>query len=228
MKKVISVSLIVALLFAFTACSSKEYKDIPVTDENGQTVTDENGDVVTERIKADKDSEDEQESSDTSTGTTAAGGQSDSDSQNSSNNSGSSGSGSGSTAGNSGSGTTQVNNNKETTTANTTTAKPKKRDIDVSVVLPFYNNEETKLTVYYMVDGDKKYTKLETRDVELKDYKFGKEEKFVIENVKGKVTVKVEFEGITITNDTEEVAANEDSVKIKPVTGIEIMEGGWD
>ena len=32
MKKVISVSLIVALLFAFTACSSKEYKDIPVTD----------------------------------------------------------------------------------------------------------------------------------------------------------------------------------------------------
>ena len=83
MKKVISVSLIAALLFAFTACSSKEYKDIPVTDENGQTVTDENGDVVTERIKADKDSEDEQESSDTSTGTTAAGGQSDSDSQNS-------------------------------------------------------------------------------------------------------------------------------------------------
>lgn len=226
MKKVISVSLIVALLFAFTACSSKEYKDIPVTDENGQTVTDENGDVVTERIKADKDSEDEQESSDTSTGTTAAGGQSDSDSQNSSNNSGSSGSGSGTTAGNSGSGTTQVNNNKETTTSNTTTAKPKKRDIDVTVVLPFYNKDETKLTVYYMVDGDKKYTKLETRDVVLD--KYGKKEDFKIENVKGKVTVKVEFEGITITNDTEEVAANEDSVKIKPVTGIEIMEGGWD
>lgn len=226
MKKVISVSLIVALLFAFTACSSKEYKDIPVTDENGQTVTDENGDVVTERIKADKDSEDEQESSDTSTGTTAAGGQSDSDSQNSSNNSGSNGSGSGTTAGNSGSGTTQVNNNKETTTANTTTAKPKKRDIDVTVVLPFYNKDETKLTVYYMVDGDKKYTKLETRDVVLD--KYGKKEDFKIENVKGKVTVKVEFEGITITNDTEEVAANEDSVKIKPVTGIEIMEGGWD
>lgn len=225
MKKVISVSLIVALLFAFTACSSKEYKDIPVTDENGQTVTDENGDVVTERIKADKE-EDEQDSSDTSTGTTAAGGQSDSDSQNSSNNSGSSGSGSGTTAGNSGSGTTQVNNNKETTTANTTTAKPKKRDIDVTVVLPFYNKDETKLTVYYMVDGDKKYTKLETRDVVLD--KYGKKEDFKIENVKGKVTVKVEFEGITITNDTEEVAANEDSVKIKPVTGIEIMEGGWD
>ncbi len=225
MKKVISVSLIVALLFAFTACSSKEYKDIPVTDENGQTVTDENGDVVTERIKADKE-EDEQDSSDTSTGTTAAGGQSDSDSQNSSNNSGSNGSGSGTTAGNSGSGTTQVNNNKETTTANTTTAKPKKRDIDVTVVLPFYNKDETKLTVYYMVDGDKKYTKLETRDVVLD--KYGKKEDFKIENVKGKVTVKVEFEGITITNDTEEVAANEDSVKIKPVTGIEIMEGGWD
>lgn len=225
MKKVISVSLIVALLFAFSACSSKEYKDIPVTDENGQTVTDENGDVVTERIKADKE-EDEQDSSDTSTGTTAAGGQSDSDSQNSSNNSGSNGSGSGTTAGNSGSGTTQVNNNKETTTANTTTAKPKKRDIDVTVVLPFYNKDETKLTVYYMVDGDKKYTKLETRDVVLD--KYGKKEDFKIENVKGKVTVKVEFEGITITNDTEEVAANEDSVKIKPVTGIEIMEGGWD
>lgn len=227
MKKVISVSLIVALLFAFTACSSKEYKDIPVTDENGQTVTDENGDVVTERIKADKDSEDEQESSNTSAGTTAAGNQNNSDSQNSSKNSGSA---SGTTAGNSGSGSgsAQVNNNKETTTEKTTTAKPKKRDIDVAVVLPFYNGEKTKLTVYYMVDGDKKYTKLETREVELKDYKFSNEEKFIIKNVKGKVTVKVEFEGITITNDTKEVAANEDSVQIKPVTGIEIMEGGWD
>lgn len=228
MKKVISVSLIVALLFAFTACSSKEYKDIPVTDESGQTVTDENGDVVTERIKADKDSEDEQESSDTSTGTTAA-----QDSDGSGNSSGASNrnvsnansSGGSNSSGNSSKYDSQADDNGENHYGS-----PKRRDIDVTVVLPFYNNEETKLTVYYMVDGDKKYTKLETRDIELKDYKFGKEEKFVIENVKGKVTVKVEFEGITITNDTdtEEVAANEDSVKIKPVTGIEIMEGGWD
>lgn len=226
MKKVISVSLIVALLFAFTACASKEYKDIPVTDENGQTVTDENGDVVTERIKADKDSEDEQESSDTSTGTTAA-----QDSDGSGNSSGASNrnvsnansSGGSNSSGNSSKYDSQADDNGENHYGS-----PKRRDIDVTVVLPFYNNEKTKLTVYYMVDGDKKYTKLETRDVELKDYKFGKEEKFVIENVKGKVTVKVEFEGITITNDTEEVAANEDSVKIKPVTGIEIMEGGWD
>lgn len=231
MKKVLSVSMIVALLFAFSACSSKEYIDIPVTDENGQVVTDENGETVTQRVEGESTSAnggDAEDDSDTSTGTTAAGGQSDSDSQNSSNNGGSSGSGSGTTAGNSGSGTTQMNNNKETTTANTTTAKPQTRDIDVAVVLPFYNGQETKLTVYYMVDGDKKYTKHETRDVALKHYKFGKEEKFVIENVKGKVTVKVEFEGITITNDTKEVAANEDSVKIKPVTGIEIMDGGMD
>lgn len=232
MKKVLSVSMIVALLFAFSACSSKEYIDIPVTDENGQVVTDENGETVTQRVEGESTSASgkTEDDSDTSTGTTAA--QDSDDSGNSSSasnrnvsNANSSG-GSNSSGNSSNSGNNQNTTAKQTTTEKTTTAAPKKRDIEVTVVLPYYNNQKTQLTVYYRVAGDKKYTELETRDVELDRY--GKEETFEIKNVKGVVAVTVEFEGITITNNEKRVEADKDSIKIQPVTGIEIMDGGMD
>lgn len=233
MKKVLSVSMIVALLFTFSACSSKEYIDIPVTDENGQVVTDENGETVTQRVEGESTSAnggDAEDDSDTSTGTTAA-----QDSDGSGNSSGASNrnvsnanssGGSNSSGNSSNSGNAQNTTAKQTTTEKTTTAAPKRRDIDVTVVLPYYNNQKTQLTVYYRVAGDKEYTELETREVELDEY--GKKETFEIKNVKGVVAVTVAFEGITIRNNAERVEANETSVRIEPVTGIEIMDGGME
>lgn len=232
MKKVLSVSMIVALLFAFSACSSKEYIDIPVTDENGQVVTDENGETVSQRVEGESTSASgkTEDDSDTSTGTTAAQDSDDSGNSSSASNrnvSNANSSGGSNSSGNSSNfGNNQNTTAKQTTTEKTTTAAPKKRDIEVTVVLPYYNNQKTQLTVYYRVAGDKKYTELETRDVELDRY--GKEETFEIKNVKGVVAVTVEFEGITITKNTGRVEASEDSIKIQPVTGIEIMDGGMD
>ena len=235
MKKVISVSMVVAILFAFTACSSAEYVDTPVTvavtDEDGKEVTDKDGKVVTEVVS-------EGNSSTAGNNTTAA-----SDSKKDSNSS---------TAAKNENSTTKASSDKteegttntvdKTTTATTaknettattkvtTTEKPteksKKRDITITVNLPYYNEQKTELTLFYKVDGDKKYTTLETREVTLDSS--NKKEIFKIKNVKGDVLVYAEFKDITATHNSITIPAGSKDVKetITPVTGMEIMDGG--
>lgn len=57
MKKIIAVLTVISMVFAFSACSSKKYKEteatVPVTNEQGETVTNSNGEVVTEVITTD-------------------------------------------------------------------------------------------------------------------------------------------------------------------------------
>ncbi|MGN0521153.1 MAG: hypothetical protein ACI4IQ_00800 [Eubacterium sp.] len=54
MKKFLIIFTAICILFAFTACSSKEYVDVvvtaPVTDKNGEAVTDAEGKAVTEIV----------------------------------------------------------------------------------------------------------------------------------------------------------------------------------
>jgi hypothetical protein len=225
MKKAVSVFLVVAILFAFTACSSTEYVDTPVTvavtDENGEAVTDENGQVVTEVVDAQQTSATDS-SSNNSTGDDKESSSANSNTNNSSNES--SGTTATATKGNAtNNNATTANGTTQSTTA-TTTAKPKKRNVAVTVVLPYYNGQETEVTVSYKVDGDKKYTTLATEKVALS--KSGEKLKYTIEDVKGDVDVKVEFDGIEISSNTATVASGEKEVTISPVTGIEIMDGG--
>lgn len=57
MKKIIAVLTVISIVFAFSACSSKKYKEIeatvPVTNEQGETVTNSNGEVLTEVVTTD-------------------------------------------------------------------------------------------------------------------------------------------------------------------------------
>lgn len=57
MKKIIAVLTVISIVFAFSACSSKKYKEtdatVPVTNAQGETVTNSNGDVLTEVVTTD-------------------------------------------------------------------------------------------------------------------------------------------------------------------------------
>ncbi len=222
MKKVISVSMILAILFTFTACSSTEYMEsvvtIPVTDKDGKEVTDKDGKVVTEVVSDDADKassassgkkDDKQSSADTTTKKSVqTSGKKDK------------------TTSKKAEKTTKASTSKPATTKVTTTQKSKRRDILITVNLPFYNELETELIVSYKVKGDKKWTELEKKDVILD--KRGKEEKFKIKNIKGDVEIMAVFDGISSTHNTAFVQAGSDDaeVTITPVTGIEIVDGG--
>lgn len=234
MKKVISVSMIFVLMFAFAACSSKEYIDVPVTDENGQTVTDENGEVVTERVKGEAassstDSKKADDSTQASDGQTT-GGNSSSNNSSDGKDTTSGSSNADNTEKTTAKKTTEKTTAKPTTTEKTTAVKSKKRDIEVTVNLPFYNNKETELTVFYKVDGDKKYTELKTEEIILDGKSKNKTREYTIENIKGDVIIYVEFKDITISQNSVTVPAGSEDVKVEisPVTGIEIMDGGMD
>ena len=242
MKKIISISMVVAILFAFTACSSKEYIDIPVTDKDGQAVTDENGDAVTERVLKD----DTTASSDEESSTTSAV----SDKNTSANNQGSS-SKTGSTSNGSNKTTTKADSKKttakkettkkQTTTKQTTTEKAKKRDVKVTVYIPTFSdvkNEEelkTELTLYYREKGEKKWKKDETKkDITLEYNKDGsqKKEEFKIKGLTGEFEFRADFKGVEgIKNNTVVLAADKNECTITPTTGIESIVGstgnGW-
>ncbi len=57
MKKIIAVLTVISIVFAFSACSSKKYKEteatVPVTNAQGETVTNSNGEVLTEVVTTD-------------------------------------------------------------------------------------------------------------------------------------------------------------------------------
>ena len=242
MKKVIiSISLIMVIILVFTACKSAQYVDtpatIPVTDENGEAVTDENGEVVTEVVTVAVTDENGKEVTDENgkvvtevvtrrENTTSSKQDSSSDNKTSAGLSQDSGSNNGS-----GTTTTKQSGNKNqgtTTTKPTTTAKATKRDVTITVNLPYYNGNTTDLTLYYKADGDKKDTKLETRSVTLD--KNGKKETFKIEGVKGAVYAYIELDGISVASysNSVTVSAGEKEGSITPVTGIEIIDGGME
>lgn len=244
MKKVISISMVIAILFAFTACSSKEYVDIPVTDKDGQAVTDENGEAVTERVlKADTtaSSKDESSTAAASSGkSTSAGNQE----NNNKNNNESTSKGSNTTtakAGNKNTTTKKTTTKKQTTTKPTTTVKAEKRDVKVTVYIPTFSDVkteeelETELTLYYREKGEKKWKKAETKkDITLEYNKDDsqKTEEFKIKGLKGDFEFKADFKGVEgIKNNTAELAADKKECKITPTTGIENIVGstrnGW-
>lgn len=230
MKKVISISMVIAILFAFTACSSKEYVDIPVTDKDGQAVTDENGEAVTERVlKADTTASSKDESS---TAAASSGKSTSANNQENNNKTSNTSQGNNTTkkADNKNTTTNKETTKKQTTTKPTTTEKPVKRDIKVTVYIPYYSDAKTEdelkteLTLYYRVKGEKNWEK-ETRDniiLSCNEDGTQKKEEFKITNVKGILEVKAVFKGVDgIKNNTGETTVNGKECIIKPVTSIE-------
>lgn len=232
MKKVISISMVIAILFAFTACSSKEYVDIPVTDKDGQAVTDENGEAVTERVfKADTTASSKDKSS---TAAASSGKSTSANKQDNNNKTSNTSQGNNTTkkAGNKNTTTKKETTKKQTTTKPTTTEKPVKRDVKVTVYIPVLdgtiNTEDetkTELTVYYREKGNKKWIKAGTRkNIELKYNDDGtqKTEEFELKGVTGIVEIRADFKGIdSIRNNTEETTVNGKECVIRPITGIE-------
>ena len=296
MKKIIAVLTVISIVFAFSACSSKKYKEteatVPVTNEQGETVTNSNGEVLTEIVTTDGETTVASSSqNDTSSTSTAAGASTKtSTTKKASNKTDKSSSASkvettkkadkssgeqtskgaqpatdGKTQNNAASvsasqSATKKNDTTETTkktdtssttkkdtttattkpttTKHTTTEKPTKRDIKVKVVLPFYNDEQAKLSLSYKVDGDKEPTPFEFKDPDDSKNKLsyelvkldGKTTKtYTIEKVKGDVKVYVylrDFSGKdNIKNNKVTVKSNETEVTISPLTGIGMVNG---
>lgn len=314
MKKIIAVLTVISIVFAFSACSSKKYKEteatVPVTNEQGETVTDSNGEVLTEVVTTDgKTTVASSSQNDTSSTSTAAGASTKtSTTKKASNKTDKSSSASKVETTKKGSSSSSVKTTKKadkssgeqtskasqpatdgktqnnaaavsasqsstkkndttkkadtsstakkedsasttkkdtttattkpTTTKPTTTEKPKKRDIKVKVVLPFYNDEQAKLSLSYKVDGDKEPTPFEFKDPDDSKNKLsyelvkldGKTTKtYTIEKVKGDVKVYVylrDFSGKdNIKNNKVTVKSNETEVTITPLTGIGMVNG---
>ncbi len=239
MKKVISISMVIAVLLAFTACSSKEYIDVPVTDADGQAVTDENGEAVTERVlKADTTASSKDKSS---TAAASSGKSTSANKQDNNNKTSNTSQGNNTTkkADNKNTTTKKETTKKLTTTKPTTTEKPVKRDVKVTVYIPYYSDAKTEeelkteLTLYYRVKGDKKWTKVDTKDVQLcyNDDGTQKTEDFKIRD-KGALEIKADFKGVEgIKYNTVEIKASDKKCEIRPITGIETVVpstgNGW-
>lgn len=252
MKKVISVSMVIAMIFILSACSSAEYTETPVTeivtDENGETVTDAQGNAVTE-VVTDENGNTKTETkknitaSDNGKNTTASKNDSQNNDGNNGGNSGNNGgngnsgnsNNSGSNNGNNQGGNGSDNNNAsdkdDPTQPTEKPEKPKKRDVTITVNLPYYNGKETKLTLYYKVEDDKEYTAFEPVELKLDNKGDNKKQEFKIEDVKGEIYAYIELEGVPITHNSITIPAtgeNQYAGTITPVTGIEIMDGGMD
>ncbi len=226
MKKIIAVLMVLTIVLAFAGCKSKEYQDtvvtIPVTDENGETVTDKDGNVVTEvSTEAQGNSEsstaDEKQQSDSKdnkneTTKTNSGGKEDTTEKKNN--------------GSGGSGTTKPTGNSTTKPTEAPT-KSKKRDIHLVVNVPTYTPLDTEMVIQYRVEGDKKFEELTKEDVKL-GTAFTKE--YDIKNVKGAVEFIITIDGVGITNNkfTVEASDRDQTHEITLVTGIEVVEGGWD
>lgn len=226
MKKIIAVLMVLTIVLAFAGCKSKEYQDtvvtIPVTDENGETVTDKDGNVVTEvSTEAQSNSEsstaDEKQQSDSKDNkneTTKSNADGKEDTTEKKNN------------GSGGSGTTKPTGNSTTKPTEAPT-KSKKRDIHLVVNVPTYTPLDTEMVIQYRVEGDKKFEELTKKDVKLGT---AFTEEYDIENVKGAVEFIITIDGVGITNNkfTVEASDRDQTHEITLVTGIEVVEGGWD
>ena len=83
------------------------------------------------------------------------------------------------------------------------------------------------MVIQYRVEGDKKFEELTKEDVKL-GTAFTKE--YDIKNVKGAVEFIITIDGVGITNNkfTVEASDRDQTHEITLVTGIEVVEGGWD
>lgn len=226
MKKIIAVFMVLIIVLAFAGCKSKEYQDtvvtIPVTDENGETVTDKDGNVVTEVST---------EAQDNSESSTADDKQQTASKNNKNETTKSNSGGKNDTTekknnGSGGNGTTKPTGNSTTKPTEAPT-KSKKRDIHLVVNVPTYTPLDTEMVIQYRVEGDKKFEELTKEDVKL-GTAFTKE--YDIKNVKGAVEFIITIDGVGITNNkfTVEASDRDQTHEITLVTGIEVVEGGWD
>ncbi|MGN0536161.1 MAG: hypothetical protein ACI4IR_09205 [Eubacterium sp.] len=211
MKKLIAIILAAVMVFALSACSSKEYTDtvvtIPVTDENGEQVTDENGNAVTE-VVTEATSENEKKS-------TTAGGKTNTTAEN----------GKTTTKGNSGEKTTA----KKTTTTTTKPEKTTKRKIKFAVVYPYYESKNTSVKIEYKLskDDDKKYKELVKEDITL-DTADQKREYEIKDNLTGDVDIRITVEGIDLLQSKFVIKGTESETTINLYTGVERLDGGMD
>lgn len=226
MKKIIAVLMVLTIVLAFAGCKSKEYQDtvvtIPVTDENGETVTDKDGNVVTEvsteaqgnSESSTADEKQQSDSKDNKNETTKTNSDGKEDTTEKKNN------------GSGGSGTTKPTGNSTTKPTEAPT-KSKKRDIHLVVNVPTYTPLDTEMVIQYRVEGDKKFEELTKEDVKL-GTAFTKE--YDISNKKGAVEFIITIDGVGITNNkfTVEASDRDQTHEITLVTGIEVVEGGWD
>lgn len=227
MKKIIAVFMVLTIVLAFAGCKSKEYQDtvvtIPVTDENGETVTDKDGNVVTEVSTETQDNSESSTADDKqqtasknnkneTTKSNSGGGQNNTTQKNNN--------------GSGGNGTTKPTGNSTTKPTEAPT-KSKKRDIHLVVNVPTYTPLDTEMVIQYRVEGDKKFEELTKEDVKL-GTAFTKE--YDIKNVKGAVEFIITIDGVGITNNkfTVEASDRDQTHEITLVTGIEVVEGGWD
>ncbi len=199
-KRVLAVIMTVVIVMAFASCKAKKGgpETIEVTDTSGQVVTDTNGNPVTESV----------EISDVSETSQQGGSQQ--------------GSGSGSDSG--GGSESGEDDKKETTTEKPTEAK--KRDVKVTIKLPYKNDEDSVLTVSYRTNGETEYTTLDPQNVKLT----GDDMEVEIGNFKGPVIVRISLTGVDIAPGTDVVTIGSayDNARIEPAIGIVIVDGGWD
>lgn len=208
MKKIIAVLLAAVMVFALSACSSKEYTDtvvtIPVTDENGEQVTDENGNAVTE-VVTEATSKNGKES-------TTAGGKTNTTAENGK--------------------TTTKGNSGEKTTAKKTTTKPEKttkRKIKFTVIYPYYESKKTSVKIEYKLskDDDKKYKGLVKENITLGTAD-QKREYEIKDNLTGDVDIRITIEGIDLLQSKFVIKGTESETTIKLYTGVERLDGGMD
>ncbi len=231
MKKIIALLMTVSIVFAFTACSSKQYKDteatVPVTDSQGVTVTDKNGDTVTEKATSKSSTSSTETTSKSSTKAETTKKAKAEKTTKKSSKSKETTTKKGNKTKNSLTSTTEA---QTSTTKETTTEKPKKRDIKVTVELPYYNDEEAQILVRYNKVDDKDSKKEFDKEKVTLDGKSTKT--YTIKNVKGDVFIRVNLTGFSaeknVSNNTVTVKSNETSVTITPLTGIGIANGDDD
>lgn len=239
MKKIIAVLMVLSVVLAFAGCKSKEYQDtvvtIPVTDENGETVTDKDGKVVTEISTEAQISTKGSDSKDSTkqSSAAAANGSSETTKQNSGgnatenkNNSNNSGNSNNNNSNNGGSGNTEKPTVQTTTKPTEAPTKSKKRDIHLVVHFPTYTPSEAEMVVKYRVDGGK-FEELAKDKVQIGEA-FTKE--YDLKKVKGAVEFIITVGDIDVTNNrfTVESSDKDQTHEITLVTGIEVVEGGWD
>ena len=214
-----AVVVIVAVIAVVVAVNQKDdgsqYVDtevttIPVTDENGKNVTDKNGDVVTQQV----------------TGSAS---------------SNASGNVSGNSLGNAQTGSNSGNNDAKTTTkkkfpifnkkpttkkettTKVTTTRPKKRDINLTVEIPYYNDQATTIAIKYRPKGEKEYKDLEIEDNNIILNQSPLVLNYVIKDVKDYVDIIVRVDNVDISNNKIRVEADQKEATVKIVTGIEVI-----
>lgn len=214
-----AVVVIVAVIAVIVAVNQKDdgsqYVDtevttIPVTDESGKNVTDKNGDVVTQQV------------------TGSASGNA-------------SGNASGGSSGNAQTGSNSGNNDAKTTTkkkfpifnkkpttkkettTKVTTTRPKKRDINLTVEIPYYNDQATTIAIKYRPKGEKEYKDLEIEDNNIILNQSPLVLNYVIKDVKDYVDIIVKVDNVDISNNKIRVEADQKEATVKIVTGIEVI-----